>query len=98
MEVKYPSDITRSQFSVIKDLLSSGKRKTKPRKADLYNMFCAILYINKTGCQWRALPNDYPKWYHVYYYFTIWSKKIDDKPSLFEQALKKISKHSESKR
>ena len=33
----------------------------------------AILYIAKTGCQWRLLPNNYPPWQTVYGYFRGWS-------------------------
>ena len=32
----------------------------------------AILYINKTGCQWRMLPSDFAPWQTVYYYFRKW--------------------------
>jgi transposase len=33
----------------------------------------AILYILKTGCQWRQLPHEFPAWSAVYYYFRRWS-------------------------
>jgi putative transposase len=33
----------------------------------------AILYILKTGCQWRQLPREFPAWIAVYYYFSSWS-------------------------
>ena len=32
----------------------------------------AILYINKTGCQWRLLPREFGPWQTVYYYFRKW--------------------------
>ncbi len=34
----------------------------------------AILYLVKTGCQWRMMPKDFPKWQLVYYYFAKWKK------------------------
>jgi putative transposase len=34
----------------------------------------AILYVLKTGCQWRQLPREFPAWAAVYYYFYRWSK------------------------
>lgn len=91
METRYPSDITRKQFEIIEPLLSAANKKTRPREIDLYDIFCAILYLLKTGCQWRMLPKDYPKWNSVYYYFNIWSRSKDAQPSLLEQVLKKIS-------
>ena len=35
----------------------------------------AIIYINKTGCQWRMLPSEFPKWQLVYYYFKKWLRE-----------------------
>jgi transposase len=86
----YPSDISREQFSKIEPLLISARKRTRPRELDLYDVFCAILYLLKTACQWRMLPKDFPKWRSVHAYFQIWSKRVDDQPSLLEHALKKI--------
>ncbi|MFV0948566.1 transposase [Wolbachia endosymbiont of Nasonia giraulti] len=35
--------------------------KTKPRKLDLYDIFCGVLYALKSGYQWRMLPKGFPK-------------------------------------
>ena len=88
MRKAYPSDIKREQFEVIRPLLESARRKTAPRKVDLYEVFCAVLYLLRTGCQWRALPSDFPKWRTVHSYFAIWSEPREG-GSLLEQALKK---------
>lgn len=69
---KYPSDITREQFAKIAPLLESAKSKTHPRTLDLFDVFNAALYLLKTGCQWRALPSEFPDYRRVHYYFTIW--------------------------
>lgn len=90
MRKRYPSDITREQFSVIEPILLGARKKTSPRKLDLYEVFCAVLYLLKTGCQWRALPNDFPKWRSVHAYFQIWSETAEDKSSILERILKKI--------
>ena len=86
MEHNYPSDITREQFEIIRPELESGRKKTKPRTYDLYDIFCAVLYV-LTGCiQWRMLPkHDFPKWSTVYYYFQTWSKKDDDGQSVLDR-------------
>ena len=83
MRKKYPSDITGEQFEDIRPLLESGRKKTAPRKVDLYEVFCAVLYLLKSGCQWRMLPEVFPKWSTVYYYFSIWNKPADEGMSLF---------------
>lgn len=88
MRHRYPSDISREQFEQIRPLLESARKKTAPRKVDLYDVFCAVLYLLRTGCQWRALPSDFPKWRTVHSYFAIWSEPRED-GSLLEQALKK---------
>jgi len=94
----YPSDITREQFERIKPILESARRKTKPRTIDLYHVFNAVLYLLKTGCQWRLLPKEYPKWRTVHEYFTIWRKtEIEKGTSILEEILKKISWRGETK-
>jgi len=40
----------------------------RKRKYSLKEIINAIVYINKTGCQWRMLPIEFPKWQLVYYY------------------------------
>jgi len=91
MRKRYPSDISREQFKKIKPILLTARKNTRPRTLDLYEVFCAVLYLLKTGCQWRALPNDFPKWRSVHAYFQIWSEKQENQPSILERVLKKIS-------
>ena len=88
MRKSYPSDISRKQFEIIKPLLENARRKTAPRRVDLYEVFCAVLYLLRSGCQWRMLPEEFPKWRTVHSYFAIWSEPREG-GSLLEQALKK---------
>ena len=90
----YPSDITREQYEIIRKDLENAKRKTKPRKYDLYDIFCGVLYVLKGGIQWRMLLADFPKWQLVYYYFTVWAKPDDEGISLLDGLLKKIGEKS----
>lgn len=73
MHKNYPSNVTKEQFEKIKSILENSKKKTKPRSLDLYELFCAVLYVLKikSGCQWRMLPKDFPKWQILYYYFQV---------------------------
>jgi transposase len=94
----YPSDISREQFDKIRPRLESVRKKTRPRTVDLYDVFCGILYILKSGCQWRMLPNDFPKWRTCHHYFSLWSKKMDDRAdTILEEVLKKIGWRSSTK-
>jgi putative transposase len=68
----YPTDLTDRQWDCIKDLIPAAKSGGRPRSLDMRQVINAILYIVVTGCQWRMLPKDYPKWQSVYHYFRIW--------------------------
>jgi putative transposase len=64
----YPTNLTDSQWMHLEAILNN-KRKRKHSLRDIFN---AIFYLVKTGCQWRMLPRCFPKWELVYYYFTKW--------------------------
>lgn len=70
----YDSDLTDEQWAIL-ILFLNQKHKNgwgRPRNVNLREVVNAILYINKTGCQWRSLPHDFPPWPTVYYYFKKW--------------------------
>ena len=90
MRRAYPSDITREQFSVIEPELTEARKRTRPRIYDLYDIFCAVLYILKEGCTWRAIPHDFPKWQNVRYHYDIWSKPDEKGISLLDIVLRKL--------
>ena len=85
----YPSDISREQFAPLLPLLESARKRTAPRQVDLYDVFYAILYLQRTGCSWRALPGDFPKWRTVHSYFQRWTGPRESGISILEKALKK---------
>ena len=64
----YQSSLADSQWNAILDIF----RDQRKRKYSLREIFDAIFYLLKTGCQWRMLPLDFPSWKLVYYYFTKW--------------------------
>ena len=70
MTHSYPSNINPEQFDKIKPILESARKKTRPRSIDLYDVFCGVLYVLKSGCQWRMLPKEFPKWRTCHYYFS----------------------------
>lgn len=64
----YPTDLSDSQWQIIEPYVKD-KRKRKYGCRALLN---AMFYLVKTGCQWRMLPHEYPKWQTVYFYFSRW--------------------------
>jgi len=43
--------------------------KGRPPSISHYEVFCAILYILRTGTPWRDLPSCYGKWHPIYLRF-----------------------------
>ncbi len=68
MSANYPSDLLDGQWQWICKLLPKVA-KTGRRPIDRRWIINAILYVNRTGCQWRALPHDFPNWKTVYTVF-----------------------------
>jgi transposase len=73
----YPSDLSDERWALIRPVLTGwraahlsvcGDRSVY----DLREIVNAILYQSRTGCQWRYLPHDFPKYQAVYYYFAKW--------------------------
>ncbi len=70
----YPSDLTDGQWNEIKEMVPSPKTGGRPPKHTRRVIVNAILYLKKTGCQWRQLPNDYPPDQTVFHSFALWSR------------------------
>lgn len=68
----YPTDVTDEQWKRVEPLLPAVKPGGRPRKTDLRQVLNAVLYLVRTGCQWRMLPHEYPPWKTVYNYYRAW--------------------------
>ena len=82
----YPTNQTEKQWQVIKNIVEPQERTRKKCLREILN---AIFYISKSGCQWRMLPSDFPKWRTVHAYFAKWSEVDHNGISVLEYALKK---------
>ena len=74
---QYPTNLTDKQWQITEIILDSQHPK---RKYSLRDIMDAIMYIVKTGGQWRMLPRDFPPFNTVFYYFNKW--KLE---SVFEE-------------
>lgn len=71
MSEQYPSDLTDRQWQILRTLLPKAAKRGRPPVCRRW-ILNAILYVNRTGCQWRSLPHDFPKWKTVYTIFWRW--------------------------
>jgi len=67
MRLKFEK-LTDSQWQVMAKFLPVQRK----RSLDLRRVVDAIRWLNETGCQWRNLPESFPPWTAVYYYFRRW--------------------------
>ena len=63
--MSYPSDLKDVQWEKIEGIFDNGNRSLHSKRL-LVN---AVLYLTKTGCQWRQLPKDFPPWPTVQSFF-----------------------------
>jgi putative transposase len=68
----YPSDLTDGQWALIEPHLPPEPGGGRPRETAMRDVADAILYILRTGCQWRYLPKDFPPKSTVWRYFDEW--------------------------
>jgi putative transposase len=79
----YPTDLTDAQWEIVAPLVPTPQPILQPSKYSRREILNALFYVNRTGCQWRMLPHDFPPWESVYGYFYQWRKdgtwqKIND--------------------
>jgi putative transposase len=70
--LRYASDMKDAEWLLLSFFLPAPCRVGRPREVDLRAVMNAILYILATGCQWRALPKDFPPRSTVQHYFYAW--------------------------
>lgn len=76
----YPSDLSDARWALIEPVLSAWRAERRrhalnigrPPEHDLREIMNAILYVDRTGVQWRYLPHDFPPWQTCYGYFAKW--------------------------
>jgi putative transposase len=72
MRKPYPTDLSDAEWNYIQPHMPAPKGYGRPRTHDLREILNAVFYVLKSGCQWRLLPHDFPRWPTVYHYFRAW--------------------------
>ena len=70
----YATDLNEAAWALVAPLLPAARRRGRPRTTDLRAVLDAILYLLRTGCQWRLLPRDFPPWSTVHHAFRTWRR------------------------
>jgi putative transposase len=70
----YPTDLTPMEWAEVQEFFPRPAARGRPRKWEPWRILNAILYVTRTGCQWRMLPREYPPWSTVYGYFWRWTQ------------------------
>src|SRR6188768_3771278 len=68
---RYQTDLTDAQWALLQPLMPEPARTGRPR-ADLREVTNGILYLVRTGCQWRLLPKCFPPWSTVHTWYRRW--------------------------
>ena len=85
MRKPYPTDLSDAEWKYIEPHIPLPKGHGRPRIHSLREILNAIFYILRSGCQWRLLPHDFPRWPTVYHYFRKW--RIDGTWERVNQAI-----------
>ncbi|SFI76642.1 transposase, partial [Bradyrhizobium sp. cf659] len=70
--LRYTSDLTDAEWALISRKMPPRRRLGRPREVNLREIVQAIFYILSSGCQWRALPKEFPPYSTVQGYFYAW--------------------------
>lgn len=62
----YPSDVTDDEWAFCAPYLTLMREDATQRDYPLRELFNAMRYVVRTGCQWRYVPHDFPPWSAVY--------------------------------
>jgi transposase len=70
--LRYPSDVTEEEWAEIAPLIPAARRGGRKRSVNIREVFNGLLYVLSTGCQWRAIPTEFPPRSTIFDYFARW--------------------------
>ena len=70
----YPTDLTEAQWERLEPYLPAIAGIGRPRAVSVREILNAYWYLLRSGCAWRLLPHDFPKWETVYSQVRRWKR------------------------
>ena len=88
---RYQTDLTDAQWALLQPHMPAPARTGRPR-ADLRAVTNGILYLVRTGCQWRLLPRCFPPWSTVHTWYRRW--RADGTLEAIHDALRRLCRRA----
>ena len=70
----YSSDLSDEEWAILGPLITPGIQAGHPQTIELRRIVDAAFYLLRTGCQWRAIPQEFPPWSTVFYHYAKWRR------------------------
>lgn len=71
--LRYPSDLTDDEWAEVAPEIPPAKRGGNKRTVDVREVLNGLMYLLGTGCQWDAIPRDFPPKTTIHDYFDRWT-------------------------
>ena len=94
-ELHYASDLSDKQWQLIRRLLPKPARRGR-KPICRRRVINAVLYVARSGCQWRMLPREFPNWSTVYGIF--WRWRNDGTWETIHEALREKARRNTGKK
>jgi transposase len=91
---RYASNLSDAEWALIEPHMPAAKPLGRPRPTELRRVLDAILYITRTGCQWRMLPKDFPPFTTVQAISTTGVTMACLRPSIFTCCCKRAKRRA----
>jgi transposase len=70
----YPSDLSDAERAILRPLRTPLRSAGHPRVLELRRIVEAVFDLLRSGCQWRAIPHEFPRWPAVYWHYAKWRR------------------------
>ena len=84
----YSIALTNEQWSLVADLFDPPRRRGAPSKVDRRQMVDAMLFLARTGAQWRYLPERFGPWGSVWQQWRRWRNN-----GVWAKAMTRLARH-----